>query len=83
MADPEDMIVPLLRQIREEASEFREETQAGFKGVNDRLDKIDERQKRFNNALTADTMKSKFMLGDYKERLAKLGAQMTELLNKH
>jgi septation ring formation regulator EzrA len=83
MAEPKDMIVPMLKEMREETREFRHETGKRFDKVDQRLDRIEGRQKSFNSAMTADTMMSKFMLGDYEERLGALEAKVDALLKGH
>jgi len=45
MAEPQDMIVPLLREMREEIKRVREEMHLGFSNVGKRLEKIDSAQK--------------------------------------
>ncbi len=65
MAEPEDMIVPMLRQMRAEMHD-------GFESVNKRLDKLEAAQKNFRHALTADSMMSKFITGDFEERIIAL-----------
>jgi tetrahydromethanopterin S-methyltransferase subunit G len=73
MAEPKDMIVPKLQ-------EMRDENRQEFGEVKGRLDKIEKGQKSLGNAMTADTMMSKFMLGDYEERLQQLEAKVEKLI---
>ena len=83
MAEPDDMIVPMLRGIREDITTFRDEMRTELQRMETRLDGMDGSIKSLRNAMTADTMMSKFMLGDYEERLAKLEAKVDDLLNRH
>ena len=71
--EPGDMILPMLR-------EMRKETQEGFASVNQRLDKLEEGQKNFRNALSADSLLSKFVIGDFEERLAALERRFDDLM---
>jgi archaellum component FlaC len=84
MADPKDMIVPMLQEMRkdlhEEFRDVREEMRGGFRKVNERLDDIESAQKSFRHALTADTMMSKFITGDFEERIDALEKKMNQLL---
>ena len=80
MAEPKDLVMPILREIRAEIRDHRTETHEGFRDVNARLEKIEARQKSFSNALTADTMMSKFMVGDFEERIEALEKKMDQLL---
>lgn len=63
--EPGDMILPMLREMRREMQE-------GFATVNQRLEKLEEGQKNFRNALAADSLLTKFVIGDFEERLAAL-----------
>jgi hypothetical protein len=60
-----DMILPMLREMRREMQE-------GFATVTQRLEKLAEGQKSFRNALSADSLMSKFVIGDFEGRLAAL-----------
>ena len=75
MADePESMILPLLREMR---SEIQEQ----FTEVRQRLDKLESGQKTIRQALTADTMMSKFVTGDFEERIFELERKVEKLTN--
>ncbi len=84
MPEPKDMIVPMLQEMRkdlhEEFRDVREEMGSGFRKVNERLDSIEGAQKSFRHALTADTMMSKFITGDFEERIEALEKKMDQLL---
>ncbi|MEM1378872.1 MAG: hypothetical protein AAGG69_15935 [Pseudomonadota bacterium] len=62
MAEPEDMTIRLLRELRERMDQR-------FDSVESRLDKLEAAQKNFPHALTADSMMSKFITGDFEERI--------------
>ena len=72
MPEPKDLVVPILREMRKEMGER-------FDGVDERLEKIDSAQKSFRNALTADTMMSKFITGDFEERIEALEKKVDSL----
>lgn len=84
MPEPKDMIVPMLPEMRKDLHEefrgVREEMRGGFRKVNERLDDIEGSQKSFRHALTADTMMSKFITGDFEERTEALEKKMDQLL---
>ena len=63
--DAESMILPLLREMRSEMHER-------FGQLEQRLDKLESGQKTIRQALTADTMMSKFVTGDFEERIFEL-----------
>jgi len=73
--EPVDMIVPMLREIRSEISEMHAE----IGEVKQQLHKLNVGQKSIRNALTADTMMSKFITGDFEDRIAELESKVEEL----
>jgi polyhydroxyalkanoate synthesis regulator phasin len=72
MAEPEDMIVVLLREMRRENIE-------GFSSVNRRLEKLEETSKSFRHALSADSLPSKMLTGEFEERIEALEKKVREL----
>ncbi|MGF9561916.1 hypothetical protein [Neorhizobium sp. JUb45] len=64
-----DMIVPMLREIRSDIADIKQQ-----------LHKLDTGQKSIRNALTADTMMSKFITGDFEDRIAELESQVEALM---
>jgi hypothetical protein len=82
MSEPKDMIVPMLREMREEMqTEFRG-VRADLSTVNKRLEKIEGRQVSFREAMIADTMMSKFVTGNFEERIGTLEKDVA-LLKEH
>lgn len=83
MADAIDMIIPMLREMRSEtASGFREvsgEMAAGLRTVNARLDKLEATLEGFRHALTADSLLSKLVTGEFEERIHLLEPKVHEL----
>ena len=80
MTEPKDMIVPMLKEIRSEMKSGFDTMEQRFQSVEKRLDTIDSRQKSFNNALTADTMMSKLVTGDFEERIGALEKKVDQLI---
>jgi archaellum component FlaC len=72
MAEPKDMIVPILREMRAKVDD-------GFAEVNKRLDRIEERQKSFSQALAGDSFMSKMLIGDWEERIEALEQKVKQL----
>ena len=62
MAEPEDMIVPLLREMRAEIS-------SRFDRVDARLDAVEKAQNTFRQAMMGDTLFSKLVTGEFEERI--------------
>ena len=62
MAEPEDMIVPLLREMRAEIN-------SRFDRVDARLDAVEKAQNTFRQAMMGDTLFSKLVTGEFEERI--------------
>jgi polyhydroxyalkanoate synthesis regulator phasin len=72
MADPTDMIIPLLREMRAEVTE-------GFSSVNLRLEKIENKQVSFRQVQSADSLMSKLLTGEFEERIQELKKRVRDL----
>jgi archaellum component FlaC len=72
MAEPKDMIMPMLREMRVEIKKDLTE-------VTKRLDRIEERQKSFSQALAGDSFMSKMLVGDWEERIEALEKKVKKL----
>ena len=68
MAEPKDMILPLLREMRAEMN-------SGFDRVGTRLEALEKAQNSFRQAITADSLLSKLVTGEFEERI--------EVLERH
>ena len=71
--EPESIVLPLLREIHTEIQDVRVE-------MRERLDKLESGQKTIRQALTADTMISKFVTGDFEERIFELERKVEALI---
>lgn len=80
MSEPKDMILPLLRDIRDEVRTRFNQVDMRLDKVDMRLDKIEAAQKSYRNALTADTMMSKMVIGDFEEHIVALEHQIEALV---
>ena len=79
MSDPVDFIMPMLREMRAENVALHEKTHADFTRMEKRIDKIEDTLKNFRQALTADTLMSKLITGEFEERIELLEAKVREL----
>lgn len=77
--EPESMIIPLLREMRSEMRDEFAKVKSRFDDVEQRLDKLESGQKTIRQALTADTMMSKFVTGDFEERIFELERKVEAL----
>jgi predicted RNase H-like nuclease (RuvC/YqgF family) len=62
MAEPGDMIVPVLRDMRSEMK-------ASFDRMDARLESLEKAPNSFRQALTADSLLSKLVTGEFEERI--------------
>jgi hypothetical protein len=72
MSEPKDMIVPMLRKIDADMNRR-------FDSVDKRLDRIEEKQKSYSQALSADSMMSKLVTGDFEQRILALDEKVDAL----
>jgi hypothetical protein len=72
MAEPSDMIVPLLREIQSELIALRKET-------GERLDRLEAGQRNIRSALAGDTVLSRMLVGEYEERMGALETRVEVL----
>jgi hypothetical protein len=70
-----DMIVPLLREMRAENAERHEQHLARFSAIELRLDKIEATLNSFRHALTADSLLSKLVTGEFESRSRRSNAR--------
>ena len=79
MTDPADMIVPPLREMRAENLTQHEQTRALIPALEKRWGGVEEAQKSFRQAPTADTLLSKLVTGVFEEPIEALENRMKEL----
>ena len=77
--EPEDMILPMLGEMRGEMRERFSKVDGQLEEINGRLDKLESGQKTVRQALTADTMMSKFVTGEFEERISSSSARSKRL----
>ncbi len=65
MAEPEDMIVPLLREMRAEVAALRTR-------MDERFDENDKAHTTFRHALAGDSLLGRLLTGEFEERIEKL-----------
>jgi hypothetical protein len=79
VAEPADMIVPLLREMRAENKAGFDQVDARFGVVERRLGKIEETLVSYRQALTADSLLSKLVTGEFEEPIEALERKVKEL----
>ena len=79
MAEPADMIVPLLREMRAENATLHQQTRNLIEALERREGKIEETQVSYRQALSADSLLSKLVTGEFEERIDALEKKVKEL----
>jgi len=79
MTDPADMIMPLLREMRTQNLAQHEQTRALVMALDKPLGGVEDAQRSFRQALTADTLLSKLLTGEFEERIEALENKVREL----
>jgi hypothetical protein len=79
MAEPADMILPLLPEMRAENAELHEQTRELIKALDKRLGVVEGAQGSFRQALTADALLSKLVTGEFEGRIEALERKVREL----
>ncbi len=79
MAEPADMIIPLLREMRAENKSLHEQTRAILAALDKRLGGVESAQRSYRQALTSDTLMSRLLTGEFEERIEALENRVREL----
>lgn len=79
MAEPIDMIMPMLREMRAENATLHNQHSVRFDVIEHRLAKIEGQITSFKHALTSDTLMSRLVTGEFEERTEASEARVREL----
>lgn len=85
MAEPEDMIVPMLCEIRAEIKSLNTQADGLRSHMDERFDDNDKAHTTFRHALAGDTLLGRLLTGEFEERIEKLekyGERIAKLDNK-
>lgn len=69
MADPQAMILPLLREIRSEITDLGRGTERQFEGVNARLERMEGRLANMREAINGESVPGRYAAAEVEERL--------------
>jgi hypothetical protein len=79
MAEPVDLILPMLREMRAENAALHERTRTMIAALDIRLGTVEKRQDSFRSALTADSLLSKLVTGDFERRMESIERRLHDL----
>jgi hypothetical protein len=79
MVDPENMIIPLLREMRAETSAGFAAVDARFAAVEMRLNKVDATLTTFRHALGGDSLLGRILTSEFEERIEALERKVRDL----
>ena len=79
MAEPDDMIMPMLREMRAENASLHEQTRAMITALDRRIGAVEAAQASFKQALSADTLMSRLLTGEFDERIVSLEQRVRAL----
>jgi hypothetical protein len=79
MAEPDDMIIPLLREMRPEMRERFAESDRRFDAVDQRLVKLSASMETLRQALGADSFMGRLVTSNFEERIEILERKVREL----
>ena len=79
MADPQDMILPLLREIRSEIKDLGRSTDRQFEGVNERLERMEGRLANMRKAINGESVLGRCAAAEVEERLEAIEKRLSAL----
>jgi len=79
MAEPQDMIVPMLQQIRSSIEALDGKVDVRFDRVEERLKALEAHRRSSEQAQTAETLFGKLVTGEFEERIEALERKIKEL----
>ena len=69
MAEPEDMILPMFREIRAEITSLNTRVDQLRTRMDERFDEVTRVQKTFKQALSADSLMTRLLTGEFEGRI--------------
>ena len=79
MAEPVDLIIPMLREMRSENIAMHEHTQTLIAAREKRVGAVETAQVSYRAALSADSLLSKLVTGEFEERIEALETRLHKL----
>lgn len=79
MAEPKDMVIPMLKELRDEMRQGFAAVDKRFAQVDQRLERIEKRQEAQKDAFTGESILARYATKEVEERLTALEREMAEL----
>ncbi|WP_132254772.1 hypothetical protein [Methylobacterium segetis] len=79
MAEPQDMILPLLREVRGDVGEIRAAMREGFTRVDARFDKLERRFDNLREAVNGESVLGRYAAAEDEERLEAIEKRLARL----
>lgn len=79
MADPQDMILPMLREMRAEIQDLGRNTDRQFAGVNERLERMEGRLANMREAINGESVLGRYAAAEVEERLEAIEKRLAAL----
>lgn len=79
MADPQDMILPLLREMRAEIKDLSRNSERQFTTVNERLERIEGRLANMREAINGESVLGRYAAAEVEDRLEAIERRLATL----
>ncbi|MBB2960354.1 hypothetical protein [Methylobacterium sp. R2-1] len=79
MADPQDMMLPLLREMRAEIKDLGRSNERQFTSVNERLERIEGRLANMREAINGESVLGRYAAAEVEERLEIIERRLASL----
>lgn len=79
MAEPTDLIVPMLRELRGDMLSNFQKLDARMDVLEAKMNKLSGQQRSYREALSADTLLSRLVTGEFEERIEALERKIKKI----
>lgn len=79
MVEPTDLVTPIMRGMRAEMAALLQKLEGRLDAIDGKLNSLVRQQKNFSQALSADSLMSRLLTGEFEERIEALERKVKEL----
>ena len=79
MAEPKDMILPMLREIRDQQNRLEAKVDDGFDTLGTRMDKLEKRFDNLREAVNGESVLGRYAAAEVEDRLEKIERRLDKL----